>query len=249
MRLLSYSLCISVILFSCIGFKKKYLIPEKVLVPLLVDLHMADGIGAAQRVLPLPENLDSTVLYNSVFEKYRVSREEFDSTMTYYTNHPDNLNKIYEKVLAELSRLESELKDMEIEQEIKKQTVIWKDTNNYTLPADGRTNRIEFNVPVKSTGKYTIYAQIKVFKDDESLNPVINAYFWYDNGTANGHREHFRTIPVKQDKILNSYSVSNKLNNPKITHIKGYIFDHSNEDSLFTKHAYITGIKIVHNSF
>ncbi len=248
MRQISCYFIISLILFSCANVKRKYLIPDKVLVPLLVDLHIADGIGAAQRALPLPEDLDSAALYNSIFEKYGVSRTQFDSTMTYYTDHPKNFNKIYEKVIEKLSRLESDLKNLEKEELEKRGTVVYKDEKNYKLPEDGKTNRVGFEIPVSGLGEYTIHARIKVLKEDESYQPRIHAFFWYDNGTKDGYKDFFRGVPIKKDNILNSYSVSKSLSNKKVTHLKGFIYDHTEQDTLFTKHAYITGIKIVYVS-
>jgi hypothetical protein len=244
MRLITWCLIISLISFSCSNVKRKYLIPEKVLVPLLVDLHLADGIGVTHRVLDLPENLDSTALYNSVFDKHGVTRLQFDSTMTYYTNHPKTLDKIYEKVIENLSRLESELKDMEKEELMRRGVVIFRDNKNYKLPSDGKTSRIGFETPVSGLGNYTIYAKIKVYEDDESIEPRINVFFWYDNGTKEGYKNYFRRVKIKKDNILNSYTVSKNLVNKKVTHIKGYIYDHTEQDTLFTKHAYITGIRI-----
>ena len=249
MRLIIYCFIISLILFSCGNVKRKYLIPDKVLVPLLVDLHLADGVGAAFRVLPLPENADSLALYTGIFEKHGVTRAQFDSTMTYYTDHPKNLIKIYDKVIENLSRLESEIKDMESEELKKKGVAIYRDEKNYKLPDDGKTNRIGFEVPVSGLGEYTIHARIKVLKGDESFQPRLHAYFWYDNGTKEGYKDFFRNIPIKKDNILNSYSVSKNLSNKKVTHLKGFIFDHTDQDTLFTKHAYITGIKIVYARF
>lgn len=248
MRLITCCLIIGLILFSCGNVKRKYLIPEKVLVPLLVDLHLADGIGVTHRVLPIPENLDSAALYGSIFDKYGVTRSQFDSTMTYYTNDPKTLDKIYEKVIEKLSRLESDLKDMQKEELKKRGVVVFRNEKNFKLPADGKTNRISFETPVSGSGEYTIHAKIKVFEDDESYEPRINAFFWYDNGTEEGYRDYFRSVKVKKDNILNSYTVSKNLINKKVTHIKGYIFDHTEQDASFTKHAYITGIKIVYVS-
>ena len=242
-------LLLGLILFSCTIIGKKYLIPEKNLIPLLVDIHLADGMAISYRFISLPDNLDSTVLYSSIFEKHGVSRMQFDSTMSYYTNHPDDLNKIYEKVIERLSKLESEIRNEEKEEKTKKETVIWEDSSSYMLPADGRINRISFNVAVSKLGEYTIHAKIKVFNDDESIAPKMNAFFWHDNDTADGYSDYFKSKAIKKDKNLNNYEITKKLHNKNITHIKGNIYDHSNQDSLFSKHAYITGIKITHKDF
>ncbi len=240
---------ISIIIFSCSGTKKKYLIPEKEIIPLLVDMHIADAMGLDYTITQNQLRTDSAALYGWIFEKHGVTKMQFDSTMSYYSRHPDRLNKVYEKVISSLSKLESEIKEAESSEALKKRVTLWEDKQDYLLPNDGRTNRISFSVPVSDLGEYTITAQIKVFRDDESMAPRINAFFWYDTQTEEGYRDYFASAPVKKNDILNTYTISKQLRNENVTHIKGFIFNHSNQDTMFVKHAYITGIKIIYESF
>ena len=46
------------------------------------------------------ESLSPTILCNEFYRKY--SEEEFKLTLEYYSNHPEKLEKIYDKVLEEL---------------------------------------------------------------------------------------------------------------------------------------------------
>ncbi len=219
------------------------------MVPLLVDMHIADATGL--NYLPGQKQLrvDSAALYGWIFEKHDITRMQFDSTMAFYTRHPDRLSKIYEKVIAGLSKLESEIKEAEKDEALKKKITLWEDTKNYMLPNDGSTNRISFSVPVSESGEYTVTALIKVFRDDESVAPRINAFFWYDNQTEEGYRDYFKSAPIKKNEILNTYTITKQLRNENVTHIKGFIYNHSNQDTLFLKHAFISGIKIIYESF
>ncbi len=236
------------IILSCSGVKKKYLIPEKKLVPIIVDMNIADGISFQYSPGTKRLNLDSAAVYGWVLEKHNVTKAQFDSTIAYYTKHPDRLNRIYEKVIASLSKMESEIKEAEKEEELKRKITIWEDPRNYMLPDDGRINRINFSVPARGPGEYTITAQIKVFRDDESIAPRINAFFWYDNGTEEGYRDNFKSVSIKKNEEMNTYSVSKQLREKDVTHIKGYIYNHSNQDTMFLKHAFIGGIKITYES-
>ncbi len=242
-------LFLGIILFSCSNAKKKYLIPEKKLVPIIVDMHIADGI--AFQYLPGIKKLklDSTAVYGWVLDKHGVTKIQFDSTIAYYARHPERLERIYDKVIVNLSKLESELKEAEKDEQLKRRITIWEDSSNYMLPDDGRTNRINFSVPVSGLGEYTITAQIKAFRDDESLAPRINAFFWYDDGTEEGYRDNFKSAPIKKNEEINTYTISKQLRQKKVTHIKGYIYNHSNQDTMFLKHAFISGIKITYESF
>jgi hypothetical protein len=236
------------LILSCSGAKRKYIIPEKKLVPIIVDMQIADGLALGY--FPDVKNLklDSAAIYGWVMEKHDVTRAQFDSTMAFYTKHPDRLDRIYEKVIATLSKMESEIKEAEKEEQIRKKITIWEDPRNYMLPDDGHINRINFSVPVKGPGEYTITAQIKVFRDDESIAPRINAFFWYDDGTEEGYRDHFKSVSIKKNEEINTYTVSKQLRKKEVTYIKGYIFNHSNQDTMFMKHAFISGIKITYES-
>lgn len=240
---------LSIILLSCSGKKTKYLIPEKKMVTLLVDMHVADAMGLDYTLSQRQLRIDSATLYGGIFEKHGVTKKQFDSTVSYYTKRPDRLSKLYDKVTSSLSKLESEIREAEENEALRRKTTLWEDKDDYMLPNDGRTNRISFSVPVSGQGEYTITAQIKVFRDDESLAPRINAFFWYDTQTDEGYRDYFPGAPIKKNEVLNTYTIKKALRNDKVTHIKGYIYNHSNQDTMFVKHAYITGIKIIYENF
>jgi len=189
------------------------------------------------------------VFYGGIFDKHGVTKEQFDSTISYYTRRPDRLNRLYEKVISSLSKLESEIREAEEHEALRRKITLWEDKTDYMLPNDGRTNRISFSVPVSEQGEYTITAQIKVFRDDESLAPRINVFFWYDNQTEEGYRDYFPGAPIKKNEVLNTYTITKQLRHKEVTHIKGYIYNHSNPDTMFLKHAFITGIKIIYENF
>ena len=80
---------------------------SKKMVELFTDIQLLDGIVILQQ----RENKDPKRLANEMFpdilENHQVSREEFDESMRYYTYHTEQLNKIYEKVITNLSKMES----------------------------------------------------------------------------------------------------------------------------------------------
>jgi len=107
-RLLPVLLLI-IVLFSCNRIPRRYIIPPKKMVNVLVDIHLADGMADENMRHSSGFVLDSASLYGSVFKKYGVTRAQFDSTMNYYSEHPDDLQKMYNQVTARLKRLEDEL--------------------------------------------------------------------------------------------------------------------------------------------
>jgi hypothetical protein len=229
---------------SCKTAKKKYVIPEKKFVEVLVDIHLADGIALVSPFPSTRPSFDSSSLYGSVFTKHNITRTEFDSSMAYYSRRTEKLQIIYTKVNAYLNKIESELAKGDQQSETEKNLLIWQDNKTYVLPQMGATNKIEIILPVSKPGFYTVSSKIKLYDDDQTVAPRMTLFFWYDNGTPKGFREYFRNSPIVKDGKQASYSASFKLTSPRITHLKGYILDHSNPDTVFTKHAIVSEIKV-----
>ncbi len=244
MRLLTAGILILVLLafVSCSG-DKKYIIPEKKMASLLVDIHLADEIGTSRYELDPEMDLDSAGLYGWVFSKHGVTRAEFDSSMLYYAGKPDVLNRIYTKVIAGLSKMEAEL--AKAEQEESDKTVVYEDKTIYRLPAGGFTNKIPFDVPLTGPGEYVLKARIMIHRTDQSVNPHITAYYWYDDGTPEGARDYFKPVSLKKTGRADMYSVSKRFTNPKFTNLKGYILDHDNADTSFIKNASVMEISVL----
>lgn len=227
--------------YSC-STKKPHVIPERKMVPMLVDIHIADELGSERYSLGIEENLDSATLYGWIFKKYGVTRGDFDTSMAYYIEHPDILNDIYNKVIGNLSKMETRLARAETEEANSK--ILFEDRSVHRLPQDGATDKIPFDVALNGKGEYKLSARIMIRRIDQSFNPHITAYFWYKDSTAEGVRDYFRQVNLKKTDNLVYYSVSKKLTNLKFTNLKGYILDSDNTDTAFVKHASVMDIKV-----
>ena len=58
------------------------------------ELHKTKGMGKAKNELANS--------YQNIYSEYTISEEEFKLTLEYYSNQPEKLEKIYDKVLEEL---------------------------------------------------------------------------------------------------------------------------------------------------
>lgn len=47
--------------------------------------------------------------HSSIFKKHHITRQQYDSSMLFYSSHPELLTQIYDKVIAELSKKQVEL--------------------------------------------------------------------------------------------------------------------------------------------
>jgi len=114
-----FALFLIVILFSCKPenqqLKPDKLIPHEKMIPLLVDIHIADAVLTKGHYKVKADTSRKLSLYNSIFLKYKITRKQFDESIAYYTGNPLEMEDIYDKVLEEFSKKESE-----VDKELKK---------------------------------------------------------------------------------------------------------------------------------
>ena len=80
----------------------KEFVDREVLVNMLVDIHLADGV-TNDRKFNRRFDVDSVDVLSPILEKYNVSREKFDTTMYVYTRNPELLDQVYNDVLIKLN--------------------------------------------------------------------------------------------------------------------------------------------------
>jgi len=117
-------LLMAILAVSCVHSRYGEIIPPKKFVNVLMDIHLADGIAVENMSGAKGALLDSASLYGSVFNKYGVTRPIFDSTMSFYSEHPDDFQKVYNKVTAKLKRMEDELNARQEEEDKKSKEII-----------------------------------------------------------------------------------------------------------------------------
>ena len=112
LKKISLCFCVftAIFFFSC--SKKSITIPDNVLskkeiVPVLVDIHLAQA--AANR------NQFSDTVHNSlsdytpfIFQSHRITKQKYDSSISFYTKYPELMDEIYQDVINELSKKQSE---------------------------------------------------------------------------------------------------------------------------------------------
>jgi hypothetical protein len=99
---------------------KEY-IPRDVLVNVITEIHLIDGITNDMRYYRKFNPGDSIDMYSSIFEKYDVNRRMYERTIDEYSKYPQLLDKVYDEVLMELKLLQDKV---EMEEEEDKPEVI-----------------------------------------------------------------------------------------------------------------------------
>jgi hypothetical protein len=81
----------------------KEFVPREVLVDVLVDIHLMDGITNDRKFYRRYEDVDSVDLLGPILEKHKISLQMFDTTMYEYSRHPLLLDQVYNDVLMKLN--------------------------------------------------------------------------------------------------------------------------------------------------
>jgi hypothetical protein len=87
----------------------KDLIPPETLVPVLIDIHLVYALQSSAMIRDLAREVDSIDTYSYIFDKYDVTRVQFDSTVAWYSRHPKLFTDIYDQVVMQLSRMNDSL--------------------------------------------------------------------------------------------------------------------------------------------
>lgn len=120
-------LCPILLMMACKPSKPKGVLSESRMAAVLVDFHLAQGMAEGQ---DRTEELRYAYT-QAVFRKHRITEAEFDSSMIYYCEHAEDLNRIYDVVTR---RIEANAVVMGVEAPT--------ETKYHELSADGDTANI-----------------------------------------------------------------------------------------------------------
>jgi hypothetical protein len=112
-RLLKFSLFfLLLLLFACNSSTEEVKVPSAIIsqdsmAVLLTDVHLLEAA--------IDLNLISTAgkqqpdKYYGIFKVHNISRQHYDSSLAFYSEHPELLNKIYDVVIERLSKKQIDL--------------------------------------------------------------------------------------------------------------------------------------------
>ncbi len=115
----------------------KRLLPEDSLVMVLTEIQLADGAITYKRISHKKVGDEKQKYYAVIYKKYNLTPELLKDNIDYYNTDPDEMVKIYDKVLARLSQLEAkinlEVKEKEKEKARQDSIRAALDTNIFVL--------------------------------------------------------------------------------------------------------------------
>ena len=101
----TYIVILGFVLLVLGGCRPKGILHSGEMKEILIDLHKTDAMLQVTGKTHTPAEIKS-IYYAQVLEKHGVTQAQFDSSLVWYTAHPQLFDKIYPKVLAALKEEE-----------------------------------------------------------------------------------------------------------------------------------------------
>lgn len=242
-KILFLLILIPIIFTSC----KKSRIPDDDMVKILAQVFITDASVTTTHLSSFYSKRDTIEYYEPIYSKMGYSETQFLNTIDFYLNNYEVFEKVLDRVVNELVRLESE-KDVKPEltkvEEPKVKENLWDRKTSWTFPQDGNQEMLWFKIPVKGLGSYTISADVKVNPNDESLNPEMKVWFFADDGTEDGFILNQRSHQYYKDGKFVKASITSLLSDTTISHFAGYVMNHAPFTGSWVKSAEIKNIMI-----
>lgn len=242
---------ISLLTVACTSRKSKLdkvdLIPEKDLISLLTDIHIADGLLILPTINAWYSNLDSITTYIQVIEKHGYTKTIMDKTMNYYfVNDPKKLNKIYDQVLGILSEMESRV-EKQAAVDLELITNLWRGKDFYSFPSVAGNDSTMFNTTLYRPGVYKLSFSATLYPDDQSLNPHPIAYTISADSVDTGKKRFINSIEYLKDGRPHSYNLFFQVNG-NISLLKGWLIYFDGQPDDLVKHIQIENISLTYIS-
>lgn len=244
-KILFFCICCSfTLLISCQNTKEEApKLDENQFKSMLIEIHITDGTLSSQNIFYSGKNFRPSYYYNHIFEKYDVNREQFDSCLSYYSSRTTEFTQMYDQIIDSLNRLETKLRIDVKNEKLERDTVnLWKGKNYFKIPRD--KSRLKFSIPVTQRGLYTVKADLKLSKEDQTVKPRMEAYFWKLDSIGDTIKAPF--MPryfISNDKFI-TYQTQLEYPDSTFTHLKGYFFKGDNDVAEFTQKFELKNIMI-----
>lgn len=88
------------------GTVSKDIISKDSLINVIVDMHLGDAILMEPSFQAKQVVINKQEYYSSILKKHSLTNEKFQKNMDYYSQNPEEFEKIYESVIENITRLQ-----------------------------------------------------------------------------------------------------------------------------------------------
>ncbi len=96
------------------------ILTEKQITPILVDIHLAEGIYSQRYLEKITRDNYQEDLYLSVIKKHKVSQKVLEASLLYYGKYPEKYKLVYDEVLNLLNEYQVKMRAKDSIQHLKK---------------------------------------------------------------------------------------------------------------------------------
>jgi len=235
---------------SCSGRRNKAehknLIPADDLTLILTDAYLADGLLIIPEIWLKFSESDTLQAYNDIIKNHGYTKEEMDRTMRYYfIRKSKKLVKIYDKVLGNLSEMES-IADKELLTVNSKNLNIWPGERFYHLPGPDSSDIPWIDLSGEFYGTFHLSFTLTIYPDDQTVDPHIGFWFSQTDSGGNEKRKSLNPIILLKDGRPHSYRLT--LVNPfqGQSRLRGWVTGEAPAPSLFY-HQWISNVVLSHS--
>lgn len=225
--LVSFLLLALSIVVGCKEERSPLVVDSSTMEKVLYDYHIADGMIMSSNM----DSLKTSELINSVYAKYGINQEMFDSSMVYYLRHAEDLTVMYQHIN---DRIEREANRLGVD-------------NNFssTLSATGDTAdiwpgaRAEVMRVIPPYNKIGYVAEVdSTFKAGDKFILSFKTDFLYQDGNRNGFavmalRLANDSVITRSCSMMNSSTFNIEMEDSRRLGIKGlrcYILDRDSDN-------------------
>ena len=224
---------------------RNMLIPDDKLVSILTDTYLTTGMMDLPQMRETWAQRDSNLNYIDVIRSHGYTYEQFNTTIRYYfTDKPKKLARIYDKVTGNLLELEAVVMTENVPVEADSEENLWTGKEIYSFPEDFTRDPVWFDIPVEMPGEYILHADIRVFEDDQSLNPRVTVFFSYIDDSGAEKRDYWEEVSLNKSGLFQKVLIRGTLDTIPNARIRGWLLNHDNQPGKWEKHARIANINL-----
>lgn len=237
-----------VVMPSC-GDKEKpdkdLLIPEAVLINILTDTYIAEGLMDVTPVREMYRYRDTISNNRDILSQYGYTRPQMDSTLKYYFLYkPKKLEKIYDQVTGKLLEMEATITSDGSSGKTNDSKNLWNGKVSYAFSDDNELDSVAFSIVISEPGLYRFKALYLLFPDDESIDPKIVLYYSCIKDDGTEFRINWEPYKIKKDGRSNQVTLTKELDfSGKVT-LNGCLLSQSNKSINRKRHARIMDISL-----
>lgn len=95
----------AILMMACSSNVPKGILPEKELIPVLVEIHLAESVFIQRYAMQVTRTNYLEDLYLSILKRHHLDQKKFEESILFYGKHPEIYKPIYDEVLNRLNEM------------------------------------------------------------------------------------------------------------------------------------------------